>query len=82
MPTTFRTTKKKKIHIQQKEVKGIKINLDLIFNYFPVHRTGLRLVRNNKGDKGSPCLKPQELGKKPLRLPFTKIEKRTVEMQA
>jgi hypothetical protein len=27
-----------------KKVKGIKINLDLIFNNFPVHRTGLRLV--------------------------------------
>jgi hypothetical protein len=27
-----------------KEVKGIKINLDFIFNNFPVHRTGLRLV--------------------------------------
>jgi hypothetical protein len=29
-----------------KEVKGIKINLDFIFNNFPVHRTGLRLVIN------------------------------------
>ena len=27
-----------------KKVKGIKINLDFIFNNFPVHRTGLRLV--------------------------------------
>ena len=27
-----------------KEVKGIKINLDFIFNNFSVHRTGLRLV--------------------------------------
>ena len=27
-----------------KEVKGIKINLDFIFNNFPVHRTSLRLV--------------------------------------
>ena len=27
-----------------KEVKGIKINLDFIFNNFPVHHTGLRLV--------------------------------------
>jgi hypothetical protein len=27
-----------------KEVKGIKINLNFIFNNFPVHRTGLRLV--------------------------------------
>jgi hypothetical protein len=32
------------IHIQQKKVKGIKINLDFIFNNFPVHCTGLRLV--------------------------------------
>jgi hypothetical protein len=39
-------------------------------------------MRNNKGDKGSPYLKPLELEKKPLGLPFTKIEKRTVEMQA
>ena len=31
-----------------KEVKGIKINLDFIFNNFPVHRTGLRLVITNK----------------------------------
>jgi hypothetical protein len=27
-----------------KEVKGIKINLDFIFNHFPMHRKGLRLV--------------------------------------
>ena len=27
-----------------KKVKGIKIYLDFIFNNFPVHRTGLRLV--------------------------------------
>jgi hypothetical protein len=27
-----------------KKVKGIKINLDFLFNNFPVHRTGLRLV--------------------------------------
>jgi hypothetical protein len=27
-----------------KEVKGIKINLDFIFNNFPVHCAGLRLV--------------------------------------
>ena len=27
-----------------KKVKGIKINLDFIFNNFPVHRTDLRLV--------------------------------------
>jgi hypothetical protein len=33
-----------------KEVKGIKINLDFIFNNFPVHRTGLRLVQ----DKNNP----------------------------
>jgi hypothetical protein len=26
------------------KVKGIKINLDFIFDNFPVHRTGLRLV--------------------------------------
>jgi hypothetical protein len=29
-----------------KEVKGIKINLDFIFNNFSVHRTGLRLVHS------------------------------------
>ena len=33
-----------------KEVKGIKINLDFIFNNFPVHCTGLRLVQ----DKNNP----------------------------
>ncbi len=36
--------KKKKKTYSTKEVKGIKINLDFIFNKFPVHRTGLRLV--------------------------------------
>ena len=44
LPITFRTTKKKKIYIQQKEVKWIKINLDFIFNYFHIHRIGLQLV--------------------------------------
>ena len=39
LPITFWTTQKKK-----KKVKGIKINLDFIFNNFPVHRTGLRLI--------------------------------------
>ena len=38
LPTKFLTTKKKK---KKKEVKGIKINLDFIFNNFPVHRTSL-----------------------------------------
>ena len=42
LTTTFWTTKKKTY--STKEVKGIKINLDFIFNNFPVHRTGLRLV--------------------------------------
>ena len=27
-----------------KKIKGIKINLDFIFNNFPVHRIGLQLV--------------------------------------
>ena len=40
LPTTFLTKKKN----STKEVKGIKINLDFIFNNFPVHRIGLRLV--------------------------------------
>ena len=44
VPTTFRTTKKKKNAYLTKEVKGIKINLDLIFNNFSVHRMGLQLV--------------------------------------
>jgi hypothetical protein len=45
LPTTFQITKKKKKNAYStKEIKGIKINLDLIFNNFPVHRTGLRLV--------------------------------------
>ena len=36
LPTTFWTTKKKKKkkHIQQKKVKGIKINLNFIFNNY------------------------------------------------
>ena len=38
------TKKKKKKKKSTKEVKGIKINLDFIFNNFLVHRTGLRLV--------------------------------------
>ena len=36
--------KKKKKTYSTKKVKGIKINLDFIFNNFPVHRIGLRLV--------------------------------------
>ena len=43
LSTTF-WTKKKKNTYWTKEVKGIKINLKFIFNNFPVHRTGLRLV--------------------------------------
>ena len=44
-----RKKKKKKIYIyiyiySTKEVKLIKINLDLIFNNFPVHYTSLQLV--------------------------------------
>jgi hypothetical protein len=46
LSTTFRTTQKKKNTYSTKEVKKkkIKINLDFIFNNFPVYRTGLRLV--------------------------------------
>jgi len=36
---------------------------------------------NNKGAKGSPCLRPLELGKRLDASPLIKIEKRTVEMQ-
>ena len=36
--------KRKRKKKSTKEVKGIKINLDFIFNNFRVHRTGLRLV--------------------------------------
>ena len=43
LSTIFWTTKKKYIY-STKEVKGIKINLDFIFNNFLVHRTGLWLV--------------------------------------
>ena len=43
LPIIFWTKKKKKKK-STKEVKGIKINLDFIFNNFPVHRTGLGLV--------------------------------------
>ena len=35
--------------LSTKEVKRIKINIDFIFNNFPVHRTGLRLVSVNYG---------------------------------
>ena len=45
LPTTFWTTKKKKKSTNK--VKGIKINLDFIFNNFPMHCTGLRLVDMN-----------------------------------
>jgi hypothetical protein len=44
LPTIFSTTKKKKKK-STKDVKGIKINLDFILNNFPVHCTGLRLVK-------------------------------------
>jgi hypothetical protein len=40
----FELQKRKKKKKSTKEVKGIKINLDFIFNNFPVYRTGLRLV--------------------------------------
>jgi len=36
---------------------------------------------NNKGDKGSPCLRPLELEKKPDASPLIRIEKRTMEIQ-
>ena len=36
--------RKKYIFNKRKEVKGIKIHLDIIFNNFPVHLTGLQLV--------------------------------------
>ena len=42
LPTIFSTTKKKKKSTN--DVKQIKINLDFIFNNFPVHCTGLRQV--------------------------------------
>jgi ABC-type histidine transport system ATPase subunit len=42
---TTKKEKKKKTY-SMKKVKGIKINLDFIFNNFPVHHTGLRLVNN------------------------------------
>jgi hypothetical protein len=38
-------------------------------------------MRNSCGDKGSPCLKPHELLKKPMGEPFTNTEKRTDETQ-
>jgi hypothetical protein len=38
-------------------------------------------MTNNKGDKGSPYLKPQELLKNPEGLSFTKTEKCTEEIQ-
>ena len=43
LPTIFSTTKKKEKK-STNDVKRIKINLDFIFNNFPVHCTGLRLV--------------------------------------
>ena len=50
LPTTFWTTKYIYIY-STKEVKGIKIIFDFIFNNFPVHRTGLRLVKEKMGVK-------------------------------
>ena len=44
LPITFWTTKKIIIIIIQQKSKRIKINLNFIFNNFPMHRTGLRLV--------------------------------------
>ena len=44
LPITFELKKKNTQTYSTKEVKGIKINLDFIFNNFPMHRTGLRLV--------------------------------------
>ena len=44
LPITFNfelQKRKKRKKNSRKEVKGIKINLDFIFNNFPVHRTGL-----------------------------------------
>jgi len=38
-------------------------------------------MTNNKGNKGSPCLKPQELLKKSVGVSLTKIEKRTKKIQ-
>jgi hypothetical protein len=38
-------------------------------------------ITKRKGDKGSPYLRSRELLKKPNRLPFTKTEKRTKEIQ-
>jgi hypothetical protein len=35
----------------ENKIKGIKINLDFIFNNFLVHRTGLRLVKNNSRER-------------------------------
>ena len=52
LPTTFWTTKKKK-----KKVKGIKINLDFIFNNFPVHCTDLRLVIKQSNNPPFPWAK-------------------------
>ena len=53
LPTTFWTTNKqtKKKTYSTKEVKWIKINLNFIFNNFPVHRTGLRLVCINREER-------------------------------
>jgi hypothetical protein len=36
---------------------------------------------NKRGDRGSPCLSPRELLKKPDGVPLTKIEKRAEEIQ-
>lgn len=36
---------------------------------------------NSMGDKGSPCLNPQELLKNPIGVPLTKTEKRIEEIQ-
>jgi hypothetical protein len=38
-------------------------------------------LTKRKGDSGSSCLNPRELLKKPAEEPFTKIEKRTEDMQ-
>jgi len=54
-----------------------KPSTTLITNLLRVSMTRM----NNKGNKGSPCLIPLELGKKPDASALIKIEKREVEMQ-
>ena len=50
--------------------------------FFKIQLNTSMTKRNKRGDKGSPCLKPHELPKKPTGDPFTNTEKQIVVTRA